>query len=170
MQSWQTAFGKEVCTVGNKYEWTLAILKIDKHTYNHWKILIGVMKNCHCSTLITWKASHSDHRYSTSKFFTSLSGAGYAFIGSIGAITTGNKSEKIYSEHDGKIEKFEKVGDVIKVILDLNQYTLSFEVNGYNPGIAYVVQKNWDYRLAVSMTEGRYIQMVDSDAFKSINN
>lgn len=165
MQSWQTAFGNKVCIAGKKYEWTLAITKIDKNTYNHWKILIGVMKNCHCSTLITWRTSHSDDRYSTSKFFTCLSNSGYAFIGSIGGITTGNKVDKIYSRHDDKTEKFEKVGDVIKVILDMNTYELSFVINGYNAGIAYKVTKDWDYRLAVSMTEGRYIQMVDSESF-----
>ena len=172
-QSWQTAFGKQICTAGSKYEWQLAITKINQHTYNHWKILVGVIRNCHCSTLINWRSSASDHRYSTTKFFTSLSRAGYAFIGSKGAVTTGNMLDRMYSQHDGEVEKFEEVGDVIKVILDLNKdvNTLSFEVNGYNGGIAYKVDKNWEYRLAVSVTEGRHVQMVDSEQFinKNVN-
>ena len=163
MQSWQSVFGKSVCKNNNLYQWTLRIAKIDRQTFNHWKIIIGVMKNRHVETFINWKSIPG----SCNKFFTSLRGSSYAFIGSLGWITRGNSVEKLYSH-----QTFEKVDDTIKVILDLQKdaKTLSFEVNGHNGGIAYKVDGNCEYRLAVSICEGRYIQMIDSDQIKTNNS
>merc|ERR1712154_752712 len=108
---------------------------------NSWKSLIGIMMG--------------DNLCYGKKYFTA--GDGYGFVGSASQIVTdGGSSAKKYGE------KLEKVGNVIEVILELNDVdgnTLSYVINGKDYGKAFDIPPckggyDWcGYRLAVSFVD-----------------
>ena len=153
--SWQTIFGEKICKTGIT-EWRLKIIKIDIDSGNLWNIIIGVVD---CSSISTWSVVLDVG----AKDFTDISN-NYAFIGGAKIkykygqhwfdVLNPNNKQNIYGE------KFANVNDEISVILDLNNYTISYKINGNDYGIAFNVEPQ-DYRLAISICKGRMIQLID---------
>ena len=50
--------------------------------------------------------------------------------------------------------KYNKVGDIIYVNLDLINYTLSYKINDIDIGVVYKDIKKADYRLAFTVAQG----------------
>ena len=84
-------------------------------------------------------------------------GESIGYFGSIG---------QIYGAQKGWIKglpKYENVGDILKIILDLDKEILIFVINGESHQVQtddiFRIDKNIKYRLAVSLCPGRKLQL-----------
>merc|ERR1712228_652377 len=152
-KNWCAIVGKNICQIGYRYQWTLKICDIMSTTDNAWEILVGIMDDTQCDTLLD--ESHS----AGTRYFTSTPGA-FGFVGSYGRLTTGGHvSDSNYGE------PFEKKGDCMTVDLDMHKdkHSLSYVINGKEHGKAFDVDINVKYRLAVSICEGKVLKLCSAE-------
>ena len=147
-EDWKSIFGKRICCGYGKYEWNLEIVE-SSSSNNNWNIMVGIIKN---DARFCMKARDR----SAFEKFTSI-----GIVGSERGIVEWWIVNRKYGE------KFEKVGDTIKVILDLDNLTLSYTINGtdYGPAIDstnsydFDLNKENEYRFALSLISGRKLRL-----------
>lgn len=145
--SWKSIFGKRICCGYGKYEWNLKIISTTKQVSNSWKIMVGIIENKYCSQQT--EDSAFDDKW------------GIGLVGSTQGITQTSIVNSDYGE------LFEKVGDTVKIILDLDNLTLSYVINGTDYGAAidannsykFELNKHDEYRLALSIIKGRKLRL-----------
>ena len=81
-------------------------------------------------------------------------GFSYAFIGSQAKLTRSDVARTKYGR------KFETAGQIIDVHLDLEDWKLSYCIDGQDYGVAFYVDES-EYTLAVSMCKGTILEFVD---------
>ena len=104
--NWKSIFGKRIMKRYGKYEWNLEIIEANHDVINSWRIMVGVIINKYCEI-----------RKEKSAFADNMS---VGLVGSEQGIT----ETAIINDSYGEL--FEKVGHTIKVILDLDNLTLSY--------------------------------------------
>ena len=144
--AWRSIYGKTICKKNKMYKWRFKIIKIDPNSGNgnSWKILIGIMQDKFCKNKLE-------------SCFNRRQPCSYGFIGSIASLT----GDKNCNDRDGKYgQKFENKGDTLTMILNMKTYVLSYIINGINYGKAYDIDHKGHYRLALSIADGRYVQLL----------
>ena len=91
------------------------------------------------------------YRYQDSAFWNEI---GYQFCGGNGLLCGMNH----FSADCGY--KFNKINDVIEMILDLNKFTIKFIINGIDHGTAFENIKPTRYRLALGVSGCKDAQFV----------
>ena len=142
---WRTVYGKCICKDNEIYNWKIKFVDVDlSKTNNTWKTIFGIIKN--------------DDELMKSKLQTFFIGDkdSYGFVGS-----QGMKTQTPYTSEGIKYgEILQNAGDIIEIVLDLNNYTLSYIMNGTDYGVAYEVESNVEYRLAVGIVSGVTLKLV----------
>eukprot|EP01084_Bolivina_argentea_P049167 90464_1 len=129
---WQSIFGENICEEPYSYSWSLKIVGGCYSVHGCWENLVGIHVN--------------DGDEMTDAYFTA-SKTGYAFIGSQASLTQYGYWKTV-NEYG---QKFEKIGDTMRVYLDLKKHTLSYCINGQFYGTAFDVKPNTEYKFAVSL-------------------
>ena len=154
----RTAFDKSLC--GKKYELSnddmiikttvnqegsVYLTNIVYSGVHRWSFkLLHVNHYGASMTFGVWKNNHLP-KPERSVYESVNKGKCYGWIGTWKKATEGDTgSEHIYG--DAKCEQ----GDTVKMILDLNQYQLSYEVNGKSYGVAFSNIEKVGYRAVVS--------------------
>ena len=148
-----TVYGNHVVVDGSKYNWKV---KMNKFGYGEgafkdfvklWNPTIGIIKD---------DADILKKSLSTCNWTSE--GNGYAFVGGSKALVSTKAIGKgLYSE---KARKFNQVKDIIEIHLDLINYTIKYEINDIDCGIAYDdVDRDTNSRLAVAMMNGKNISV-----------
>ena len=145
---WRSIFGKRVFKGYGKYEWNLEIIEAGD-AVNSWQIMVGIIKNEYCA-----------RRKEESAFGNEVS---IGLVGSQRGITEFGIVDSEYGE------LFNQVGDTVKMVLDLDELTLSYTINGtdYGPAITkdksynFGINKDTEYRFALSLISGRKLRLSD---------
>eukprot|EP01084_Bolivina_argentea_P209692 357127_1 len=140
-----TAFGLKVCTTG-VHQWILRIIE-SQNDHANYSIVVGVIKTQFMDECITEDSSfkhpggtNAQHRLPVAFMRFNRKDRGYGFVG--------NKARKIakFNISDHKIWRygapFKEVNDMMRVILDLDNYTLSYVINDKHYGTAFDVDEN----------------------------
>ena len=135
----RTIYGTYVCHKGSSYQWRIKINEYHGAGTLYWHPCIGIIINKK-DILEKWV---DDNGYAYKK-------QGYFVAG-----TTGKK----IPETKKYCKTFDKIGDIMKVNLDLINYTLKYEINGKDYGIAFDNIEKYDYRLVVTVAEGENTEL-----------
>ena len=125
------AYGNVVVKQGTVYKWTIKLTKYSLCGGNIHHPYIGVIKD-DPSILKSYK--YRGHSFAPH---------GYLFC--CGKQRILRPTKKSYGR------EFNKVGDIMEMILDLQNYTLRYIVNGVDCGIAFENIEKCDYRLGVNL-------------------
>eukprot|EP01084_Bolivina_argentea_P001411 2597_1 len=144
---WRSIFGKRICTESGKYEWNFEIIDSfqSSNMFNSWRLFIGIMEIEFCE-----KHLQEDCIYKNESI---------GFVCSQSTLASG-MDEIPYGE------KFEKKGHKLKMILDLDNLSLSYTINGndYDNALAtdstgFTLNKTDKYKLAVCICPDTTLKM-----------
>eukprot|EP01083_Nonionella_stella_P061315 159813_1 len=155
----QTVLGKTVITNG-KHEWCFHIVAAPKQPRDHMTTLIGIQT---IDSLIV-----------VDRAFVEEDSTGYGLLGGTCKTTGANSMivtrffeqllhEHVYPNRDNPSHygcEFGKLGDTIKMSLDMNNCTVSYTINDVAYGSAFDIDATKQYRLAVSLDPGVKIEML----------
>ena len=137
---YQTAYLKRICSKNGIYKWKFKILSWSNRINSNWNFIIGI-----------WKIGSSDKRTMGDIFATKKENS-YAFVSSASYLVDPKKTGWYLKSKKYGFKCNE--GDIIEMILDLNEATLEYTVNNKKCGIAFKVSKQYDYMAAVSLYTG----------------
>ena len=125
---YQTAYLHNIVSFG-VHSWRFKI-----NTIGYYKTLLGILKKSRSSLQLNSP-------------FTSRMDAGYAYILGSGSITD---PHTIYSAHARYPQCYS--GDIIEMILDFNDLSLSYKINGIDQGKVFQNIQHTEYRAAITFS------------------
>ena len=136
MNKRQTAFGDFVVKQGG-FQWKLQIISFNKTNGNYYPC-VGVIED--------------DVNYTIHQQYSIWDEVGYQLCAGNSDLNSLNDNEYISDSHtaDNYECEWKNEGDILEIILDLDQRTLRFAVNGKDCGIAFRDVKQTSYRLALT--------------------
>ena len=137
---WSTILGKTIIKNNQKCSWNFKIIGIPKRCAGNKRIVIGIVP--------------SDYVKTSSASFTFLGNEAFAY----GRVGGTERSKHQFGNYPG---------DTMRMTLDLQNWTLSFDINGVkNVECIENIHQNegqqTEYKLAVSLRSGRNVRLVST--------
>ena len=164
-----TVFGRKTVSPNSGiHEWILRIVE-SKNSHTNYSLVIGVTKNHFIEECIHEPKGSSKHPGGTGAIhrlpvaFMRFNGIdrGYGFVANRGC------KMKQLNQNDHRLWKYgvriRECNEIMRVVLDMDEYTLSYVINGKEYGIAFDVDKECEYRLAVCMLPGMMVELCDME-------
>ena len=124
----------------------------------HWKFKIKKITSSYMDIGI-WKINSGEQKLAINTFFTRDKNSGYAFCVGFGTLVNPDDPNL----NPGDLQKYGKIcqnGDIVEMILNLDDLTLKYIINDTDYGVAYNIEKT-SYKAAIYMYgRGSCIQLL----------
>ena len=134
--SWSTILGKAIIKKNEIFSWNFEIVGQPKEIANEGKIMIGVIENCQV------EECESSRNFGLPSQYRRL------------GMTKNDKYQ--FGNYEG---------DTMKMTLNLENCTLTFDINGVEKAHMFAINANIqrkEFRMAVSLCQGRQLKLVSS--------
>ena len=148
-----TSYGEIIASSPGVYKWRFKLNHVPKLSYSYWGIILGVWKITAAQEPKTKKSFPSITNYQGSHKW------GYAFDAMNGTLVNARGDN---AKTGGEYGRRCVTGDVVEVVLDLDVFTIKFNINDKDYGFAHKDIEDTEYRIALTTVyKGPIVEMLN---------